>query len=83
MLNLLTIFIASFLMAVTTIWMYRSLEGRQGFKGNLQIQKGKNTVGMKSRVQQGFISMFSTPHENARYKRLRSPQDGIKTPWGW
>jgi hypothetical protein len=83
MLALVTIFIASCLIALTIIWMYRLLAGWQGLKSNVPTQKGKNTVGMKLNVQQGFISMFSTSHENARNKRLRSPKDGIKAPWGW
>jgi hypothetical protein len=83
MLELVTIFVTTLLIAATTIWMYRSLAGWQGFKRNVQTQKGKNTAGMKLRVQQGFISMFSTSHEKARNKRLRSPKDGIKAPWGW
>jgi hypothetical protein len=83
MLAFVTIFVATLLIAATTIWMYRSFAGWQGFKRNVQTQKGKNTAGMKFRVQQGFISMFSTSHENARNKRLRSPKDGIKAPWGW
>ena len=84
MLALVTIFVATLLIAATTIWMYRSLAGRQGFRRNVQTQKGKNTAGMKLRVQQeGFISLFYTSHKNARNKRLRSPKDGIKAPWGW
>jgi len=83
MLALVTIFVATLLIAATTIWMYRSLAGWQGFKRNVQTQKGKNTAGMKLRVQQGFVSMFSTSYENARNKRLRSPIGGIKAPWGW
>ena len=83
MLALVTIFVATLLIATTTIWMYRSLAGLQVFKGIVQTQKGKNTAGMKLEVQQGFISMFSTSYGNARNRRLRSPKGGIKAPWGW
>jgi hypothetical protein len=83
LLALVTIFVATLLIATTTIWMFRSLAGWQGFKRNVQTQKGKNTAGMKLGLQHGFISMFSTSYENARNKRLRSPKDGIKAPWGW
>jgi len=84
MLVLVTTFVATLLIAATTIWMYRSLAGWQGLKRNVQTQKGKNTAGMKLRVQQEeFLSMFSTSYGNARNKRLRSPKYGIKAPWGW
>ena len=83
MLALVTIFVATLLIATTTIWIYRSLAGWQGFKRNAHTQKVKNTAGMKLGVQQGFISMFSTSYGNARNRRLRSPKGGIKAPWGW
>mgnify|MGYP001813139412 CR=1 FL=1 len=86
MLALITIFLATFLIAVTVIWLYRSIAGWQGFSdgvGSRKQQTKNMRPNMKLSAQQGFISMFSSSREVARAKKLRSPKDGIKAPWGW
>ena len=86
MLALITIFLATFLVAVTVIWLYRSIAGWQGFTDSVQGRKTQTKnprPNMKLSAQQGFISMFSSSREAARSKKLRSPKDGIKAPWGW
>lgn len=86
MLAMITIFVATFLVAVTVIWLYRSIAGWQGF-ANSVASPDRQTKNMRSNMklsaQQGFISMFSSSREAARSKKLRSPKDGIKAPWGW
>jgi hypothetical protein len=82
MLELVTILLASLLTATTTIWLYRSLAGWQGFKNNVGSRKDTGTS-LKPSAQQGFISLFSSSREVAKTKRLRSPRNSIKAPWGW
>ena len=85
MLALITIFLATLLIATTTIWLYRSLAGWQGFKGGVSsVQRPKGSkAGLKLSAQQGFIALFASSKETVRNKRLRSPKHGIKAPWGW
>ena len=82
MLVLVTIFLATFLIAVTTIWLYRSVSGWQGFKANVGSRKDMGTS-LELSAQQGFISLFASSREVVKTKKLRSPRDGIKAPWGW
>lgn len=82
MLELATIFIITFVMAVTIIWLYRSLSGWTGVGENLVrgLDKGD---GMKMSRQSGFVNMFAAPKEKARNIRLRNTSKNIKAPWGW
>ncbi len=84
MLALVTIFLVTLLIATATIWLYRSLTGWQGFKGGVAVQSSKRSkAGSKLSVQQGFISLFAPSKESVKHRRLRSPKNGIKAPWGW
>jgi len=84
MLALIIIFLATLLIAATTIWLYRSLAGWQGFKGRVSLQQPKSSkAGLKLSAQQGFIALFASSKETVKHKRLRSPRHGIKAPWGW
>lgn len=84
MLALVSIFLATLLVAVATIWLYRSLAGWQGLKGGVDEKSPKGSkAGLKLSAQQGFISPFASSKGMIKYKRLRSPEDGIKAPWGW
>ena len=84
MLALVTIFLATLLIALTTIWLYRSIAGWQGFKGDVIVKRSKGSkAGLKLSAQQGFIALFASSNETVKHKRLRSPKHGIKAPWGW
>jgi hypothetical protein len=87
MLALVTIFLATLLIAAATIWLYRSLAGWQGFKHSVGVpgvqRPTGSKAGLKLSAQQGFISLFGSSKEAVRNKRLRSPKNGIKAPWGW
>jgi hypothetical protein len=82
MLELATIFLLTFVMSLTIIWLYRSLSGWKGFGENLTRDLDQ-ADGMKIARQSGFINMFSAPKEKARNIRLRNTNKNIKAPWGW
>jgi hypothetical protein len=82
MLELVTIFLASLLTATTTIWLYRFLAGWEGLKAGVGSRKDMGT-GLKLSPQQGFIAPFASSRGVVKTKRLRSPRNSIKAPWGW
>lgn len=82
MLELLTIFLLTFVFAATVIWLYRSLSGWQGLGANL-VRGLDKKGGMKMARQNGFIGAFSAPKEKARNIRLRNTSNNIEAPWGW
>lgn len=84
MLALVSLFLATLLIALTTIWLYRSLAGWQGFRRDVSASSSKDSgVGFKPGSQKGFTSLFVSSREMVRNKTLRSPKNGIKAPWGW
>lgn len=82
MLELLTIFLLTFALAATAIWLYRSLSGWKGLGENL-VRGLDKTDGMKIARQGGFIALFSAPRQKAKNIRLRNTNRNIKAPWGW
>lgn len=83
MLALVTIFLATLLISVCTIWMYRIVSGWKGFKQTVVARRGP-VVRMKLRAQQGYISLVSAPsRQKARPVRLRRSTGTLKAPWGW
>lgn len=97
MLGLLTIFLATLLISMAAIWLYRSISGFKGFNTTVVAQR-RNTTMMKLKPQQGFITMFTPKRSRAKTKpvkstrsrpgrvapaRLRKVSGEIKAPWGW
>ena len=97
MLGLVTIFLATLLISVVTIWLYRSITGFKGFNTTV-VARRRNTTKMKLSPQQGFITMLTPKRSRAKTKpvkstrsrpgrvapaRLRKVTGEIKAPWGW
>lgn len=80
MLALGTIFLATLLISVVSVWLYRTVAGWKGFHKAVIVRRGP-TVRMKLRAQQGYISLIAAP--KARPVRLRRSTGTIKAPWGW
>lgn len=82
MLDLVTMFLITFLIAFIAVRFYRAVDGWQGFRQPLVGQQNKPTS-MSLKAQLGFISLISEPKQKAKTVRLRSHRNGIKAPWGW
>lgn len=82
MLALATIFLITLIASVTAVWLYRKISSWQGLT-RLVVGRPQNTDRAKIGLQQGFISLFSSPRKQAKKVKLRSTRGGIKTPWGW
>ena len=83
MLALVTIFLATLLISVVAIWLYRTVTGWKGFNQAVVARRGP-AVRMKLRAQQGYISLISAPSlQKAKPVRLRISTGTIKAPWGW
>ena len=83
MLALVTIFLATLLISLVAIWMYRTVAGWKGFNQAVVARRGP-AVRMKLRAQQGYISLISAAsNKKARPVRLRRSTGTIKAPWGW
>jgi len=97
MLGLLTIFLATLLISMAAIWLYRSVSGFKGFNTTV-VARRRNTTKMKLSPQQGFITMLTPQRSRAKTKpvkstrsrpgraaptRLRKVTGEIKAPWGW
>ncbi|MFC1701830.1 hypothetical protein ACFL1J_03685 [Pseudomonadota bacterium] len=83
MLALVTIFLVTLLASAMAVWVYRKISGWEGL-GDISVARTPQRGGKrKMGLQQGFVSLVSAPKEQARNKRLRSPNGGIKAPWGW
>jgi len=82
MLELVTIFLFTFLTAFIAVRLYRALAGWQGFRRPLVGRQDKSSH-MSLKAQLGFIALISEPRQKAKAVRLRSPIYGIKAPWGW
>ena len=83
MLELVILFLLSLMGSAITIWLYRKIFGCEGLGDSLVVRTPQWGAERKMDLQQAFASLVSAPKERARYKRLRSPQGGVKTPWGW
>ena len=83
MLALVTIFLATLLISVVAIWLYRTVTGWKGFNQAVVARRGP-AVRMKLKAQQGYISLISAPSlQKAKQVRLRRSTGTIKAPWGW
>ena len=83
MLALVTIFLATLLISVVAIWLYRTVSGWKGFNRAVVVRRG-SVVRMKLKAQQGYVSLISAPSlQKAKPVRLRKSTGTIKAPWGW
>lgn len=82
MLTLVSFFLVALIASATAIWLYRKISGWQGFT-RVVVGRSQSTDRMKIELQQGFISLVSSPREQVKNVKLHSPRGGIKTPWGW
>jgi|GEM_PF-1343323 len=97
MLGLIAIFLATLLISMVTIWLYRAISGVQGFSTTV-VAPRRTTTMMKLKPQQGFITLLTPKRSRAKTKpvkstrsrpgrvapaRLRKVTGEIKAPWGW
>ena len=86
MLALVTIFLATFLIAAVTVWFYRLIFSWKGRNYRL-VGRPRTTMTMKLSAQQGYITLVpglkKTPQESVRTIKLRTVRGGVKAPWGW
>ncbi len=88
MLALVTIFLATLLIAVVSIRLYRAVSGWQGVN-SVVVARRRRTTGAKLRPQQGFVSLkglisqFATARPRIKTVKLRNTTGTIKAPWGW
>lgn len=84
MLALVIIFLATLLISVVTIWLYRTVTSWKGFNNTAVVARRGPAVRMKLKAQQGYISLISAPSlQKAKPVRLRRSTGTIKAPWGW
>jgi len=85
MLALVTIFVATFLIAALAIWVYRLLF-RWTHRNTAVVGRQRRSV-MKLSAQQGYISLipgFTKPaNQPVRRVVLNKSKGGLKAPWGW
>jgi hypothetical protein len=82
MLELVTILLATFLIAAASVWLYRLIAGLKGFN-KAAVTRRSTTVKMELRAQQGFVSLIPSAGTNANSVRPRKSKGTIKAPWGW
>lgn len=86
MLALVTILLATFLFAATTVWLYRLIFRRKGANRRL-AGRSRSAMNMKLSAQQGYVRLASrlekTPEKPVKVVKLRTVQGGVRTPWGW
>jgi hypothetical protein len=82
MLALVAIFLVTFIVSASAIWVYRKLSVWNGFTETL-VGRPQSRTRMKIGAQQGFISLVPKRGKKAKNVKLRSPKGKIKTPWGW
>jgi cytochrome c oxidase assembly protein Cox11 len=82
MFELVAIFLATFLIAAASVWLYRLIAGRKGFNQAV-VTRRSTTAKMKLRAQQGFISLIPAKEQRAKSVRLRNSTGSIRAPWGW
>ena len=80
MFALVTILLITFSAAFITVRFYRAVEGRQGSRQLLVGQQNKPSK-LSLKAQLGIL--ISEPKQKAKAVRLRSPENGVKAPWGW
>jgi hypothetical protein len=82
MLALASMFLVTFIVSASAIWLYRKLSVGHGFTETL-VGRPQSTTRMKIGAQQGFISLVPERRGKSKNVILRSPKGKIKTPWGW
>lgn len=86
MLALVTIFLATFMIAILAVWIYRLLFGLVN-RNTAVVGRQRRTTMMKLSSQQGYISLvpgsLKTTQQPARRIVLNKSRGGIKAPWGW
>jgi hypothetical protein len=87
MLALVTLFLATLLIAAVAVWLYRAISGWQGFNTTV-VARRRTTVRMKLKPQQGYISILTPSRSRVKAgrvstARLRRATGTIKAPWGW
>jgi hypothetical protein len=85
MLALVTIFLATFLIAFFAVWLYRLIFGWT-YK-NLAVVGRKRRSLTQLSAQQGYISLipesFKPKQQPMRRHVLSRAKGGLKAPWGW
>jgi len=82
MLDLVTHFLFTFLIALIAVRLYRAVSGWQSFRRPVVEQQNKPSR-MSLKAKLGFLSLISESKQKAKVVRLRSPKNGVKAPWGW
>ena len=91
MLTLVSLFLATFLVAALVIWLYRMFFGVQNYDSKA-ISKKRSRSSMKLGAQQGYVSLARKSQKGSRSANgakvkakpgLRVASGGNKVPWGW
>lgn len=86
MLALVIIFLATFLLAACTVWLYRLIFSWKGANYRL-VGRPRTTMKMRLSAQQGYITLSPQlkkySQEPVRVVKLRTVRGGVKAPWGW
>lgn len=86
MLALVSLFIATFLVAVCAIWLYRVVFGVQNYQSST-VGRRRSANSMKLSAQQGYISLKRKSAKKGRSSKvrpnMRAANGANKVPWGW
>ena len=92
MLALVTVFLATALISLIAIWIYRKMFAWNDGSSVVVAKRGK-TAKMKLKPQHGFVSIFKSTRakrplrqplrRKVKSARLRNTTGTIKAPWGW
>ena len=86
MLGLVTIFLATFLIAALAVWVYRLLFG-WSYKRVAVVGRQRRSM-MQLSAQQGYISLIPKSFKRSAQQPIRRvvlnrSRGGLKAPWGW
>ena len=87
MLALVSLFLATFVVASIVIWLYRMFFGVQNYEGST-VMRNRSGSTMKLSSQQGYISLSRKSAKDVRKKKaqpknVRVASGANKVPWGW
>ncbi len=82
MFELVVIFLATIIVSVSAVWLYRKVSSWHGVNETL-VGRTQTANQAKIGSQSGFIKAVSKPRQKARNVRLRSTNGDIQKPWGW
>ena len=88
MLALVSIFLATIVIAAALVWLHRTFFGVQNYNSKA-IAKNRSRGSMKLGAQQGQISLGRQPKKSSRNAKVnaksgvRVASGGNKVPWGW